>query len=115
MDTKTIQEDRLTAVHRLREKYNAVVVLKGAGTLVADEEGTGLVSAGNPGMASGGMGDLLTGVIAGLVAQGMSPGAAARAGACLHAVAGDAAAASRGERGLLAADLLPWITRLVNR
>ena len=115
VDTKTIQEDRLNAVHRLREKYNAVVVLKGAGTLVADEEGTGLVSAGNPGMASGGMGDLLTGVIAGLVAQGMPLGAAARAGACLHAVAGDAAAASGGERGLLAADLLPWIPRLINR
>jgi NAD(P)H-hydrate epimerase len=64
-------------------------------------------------MASGGMGDVLTGVIAGLLAQGHEPAAAAELGVCLHAAAADAAAAE-GERGLLAADLMPWLRRLAN-
>jgi NAD(P)H-hydrate epimerase len=64
-------------------------------------------------MASGGMGDLLSGIIAALLAQGWSAGMAARLGAVIHAEASDLAAAE-GERGMLASDLLPWIRRLVN-
>jgi NAD(P)H-hydrate epimerase len=65
-------------------------------------------------MASGGMGDVLTGIIAGLIAQGLSLGEAAECGVCLHAAAADSAAAEQGERGLLASDLLPWIQRRAN-
>jgi len=74
----------------------------------------GVCDGGNAGMASGGMGDVLTGVIAGLLAQGLEAGAAAALGVCLHAAAADQAAAGGGERGLLATDLLPWIRRLAN-
>ena len=109
-----VQADRYTAARRLRETYGAVIVLKGAGTVIADEQGLAVVHGGNPGMASGGMGDVLTGVIAGLWAQGRPAAQAARIGACLHAAAGDAAARTGGERGLLAGDLLPWVRHLAN-
>lgn len=110
-----IQADRYAAVRALSERYDAVVVLKGAGTLILEPgQLTGVCDAGNPGMASGGMGDVLTGIIAGLVAQGAGLGEAARAGTCVHARAADLAAAEDGERGMLAGDLLPHLRRLVN-
>ncbi|MDD9818908.1 MAG: NAD(P)H-hydrate dehydratase [Gammaproteobacteria bacterium] len=109
-----VQADRFAAAAELRVRYGGTVVLKGAGTLVADARGMAVLDAGNPGMAVGGMGDLLTGVIAALWAQGLDAGEAARLGVCLHAAAGDAAAAAEGERGLQAADLLPWLRRLAN-
>ena len=65
-------------------------------------------------MATGGMGDVLTGVIAGLLAQGIELHDAACLGVCLHAAAGDAAAKAAGERGLLATDLMSWVRRLAN-
>lgn len=111
--TATIHADRFAAASALHERYGGVVVLKGAGTIVADDGIPTLIAAGNPGMGAGGMGDVLTGVIAGLVAQGAAPGTAARFGALVHAVAGDRAAAA-GERGLLAADLMPHLRALVN-
>jgi NAD(P)H-hydrate epimerase len=92
-----------------------VLVMKGAPTVVASPTGAASINpTGNPGMATAGMGDVLTGVIAGLSAQGFAPPAAARLGVCLHAAAGDEAAADGGERGLLAGDLLPQIRRLGN-
>lgn len=110
-----VQADRLGAVQALQARYGGVIVLKGAGTLIADGARCRLSTAGNPGMASGGMGDVLTGVIAGLCAQGLPPAEAAAAGVLLHGLAGDAAAqAGGGERGLLAADLLPELRRLMN-
>ena len=69
---------------------------------------------GNPGMATGGMGDVLTGTIAGLLAQGLAPFEAAVCGALLHAAAGDDAAREGGERGLLPSDLFPYLRRLAN-
>ncbi|MCX8048980.1 MAG: NAD(P)H-hydrate dehydratase [Methylohalobius sp.] len=110
-----VQKDRFAALAGLIERYGGVSVLKGAGTLI----GTGgqipwVCALGNPGMASGGMGDVLTGVLAGLMAQGLKPLEAARMGVSLHAAAADAAAA-KGERGMLASDLLPWLYRLLNR
>jgi NAD(P)H-hydrate epimerase len=109
-----IEADRFAAARALAERYQAVVVLKGAGSLVADPEGRLAVCPwGNPGMASGGMGDLLTGVVAALLAQGCDAWQAACLGVGLHARAGDAAAA-RGERGLLASDLLPFLRLLGN-
>ncbi len=111
---KEVQADRLTAALAIQQRYGGVCVLKGQNSLIVD----GIAPAaacpfGNPGMASGGMGDVLTGVIAGLWAQGLSPGAAARWGVMLHARAGDVAA-QEGERGLLALDLMPWLRRGVN-
>lgn len=111
--TGEITADRFAAVRSLQKKYGGVIVLKGSGTLVADAAVIHLCSGGNPGMATGGMGDVLTGIIAALIAQGMALNDAARLGVCLHAAAADAAAAD-GERGLLATDLMPWLRKLVN-
>lgn len=113
--TAEIQNDRFTAVRALQLRFGGVCVLKGAGTLVAGANGQiGVCSAGNPGMACGGMGDVLTGVIAGLLAQGFSTTNAASLGVCLHAKAGDKEAENQGERGLLPSDLLPWIRHYAN-
>ena len=106
--------DRLAAVQAIQSRYGGVAVLKGAGTLITDGVRCRLSTAGNPGMASGGMGDVLTGVIAGLCAQGLPLPEAAGAGVLLHGLAGDAAARAGGERGLLASDLLPELHGLVN-
>ncbi|MFN2308797.1 MAG: NAD(P)H-hydrate dehydratase [Gammaproteobacteria bacterium] len=109
-----VQADRPAAAAALQSRYGGVVVLKGAGTLIHDGQRCRLSTAGNPGMASGGMGDLLTGAVAGLRAQGLAPGAAATAAVLLHGLAGEAAARDDGERGLLAGDLLPELRRLAN-
>ena len=110
-----IQRDRFGAVTALQLAYGGITILKGAGTLVAmSDMSLSLCTAGNPGMASGGMGDVLTGVIAGLLAQGIRLQDAACLGVCLHAAAGDAAAKAAGERGLLATDLMSWVRRLAN-
>lgn len=108
-----VQSDRIGSATELQKKYGGVVVLKGAGTVVVDsEEVIGICGEGNPGMASGGMGDVLTGVIAGLLAQGVALNQAARLGVCLHARAGDLAA-EEGQQGLLASDLFPFIRQLL--
>ncbi|UHQ18635.1 NAD(P)H-hydrate dehydratase [Lysobacter sp. KIS68-7] len=113
--TAEVQDDRFGAAHALVEKFGAVVVLKGAGTIVAaPDHRPAVIGAGNPGMAVGGMGDLLTGVIASLRAQGQPAFDAACVGALLHAAAGDEAARDGGERGLLPSDLLPRLRRLSN-
>lgn len=113
--TAEVQADRFAAAAELVRRYQAVVVLKGAGSLVA---GPGrvpvVIGAGNPGMATGGMGDVLSGVIASLLAQGLPAFEASVAGALLHATAGDAAARVDGERGLLPSDLFPHLRRLAN-
>ncbi len=113
-DSKTIQSDRFQSINSLHEKFPGPVVLKGCGTLIADAEGEiFLCDAGNPGMSSGGMGDVLSGVIAGLIAQGIDVNHATKLGVCLHANAGDRAA-SAGERGMMALDLMPHLRNLVN-
>jgi hydroxyethylthiazole kinase-like uncharacterized protein yjeF len=109
-----IQADRFAAVAALTGRFGGVCVLKGAGTLIFDNNGAvDICCAGNPGMASGGMGDVLTGVAAGLMAQGMGLEDAARLGVCLHAQAGDDAA-REGERGMIAGDLIGQLRALVN-
>jgi NAD(P)H-hydrate epimerase len=114
ISTAQVQRDRLAAAQSLVARFEAVVVLKGAGTIVSAPGRTPrLIDAGNPGMAVGGMGDLLTGVIASLRAQGHDAFDAATLGALLHAAAGDRAA-REGERGLLPTDLLPWLRALSN-
>jgi len=114
IDTPDVQRDRLSAAQAIADSHCAVVVLKGAGTVVAaPNELARVIDAGNPGMAVGGMGDMLTGVIVALRAQGLSAFDAAGAGALIHGLAGDAAALS-GERGLLPTDLYPHLRRLCN-
>lgn len=109
-----VQQDRLKAAARIAEKYRAVVVLKGAGSIVAaDGETPAICRHGNPGMAAPGMGDALTGIIAALVAQGLTLSGAARAGVQAHAHAGDRAAKA-GERGLLARDLIAELRAVLN-
>ncbi|HEY4529568.1 MAG TPA: NAD(P)H-hydrate dehydratase [Luteimonas sp.] len=102
-----VQRDRLGSAHALCARFGCVVVLKGAGSVVAAPGGMAwIIAAGNPGMAVGGMGDALTGIIAALRAQGLAAAAAAVGGTLLHAVAGDGAAAAGGARGLLPTDLI---------
>lgn len=113
--TADVQADRFASAASLAVQLDCVVVLKGAGSLVqSGSDSTAVICAGNPGMGTGGMGDLLTGCIAALRAQGFPAAVAARVGALLHAAAGDAAAREDGERGLLPTDLLPWLRRLAN-
>jgi ADP-dependent NAD(P)H-hydrate dehydratase / NAD(P)H-hydrate epimerase len=109
-----VERDRFAAARTLAKRYGAVAVLKGAGSLIADPDGRlDVCPWGNPGMASGGTGDLLTGVIAALLAQGCTAWQAACLGVGLHARAGDRAARA-GERGLLASDLLLPLRYLLN-
>ena len=109
-----IQGDRKAALEALQRRYGGVAVLKGSGSLVSSASGAPwLCSAGNPGMAAAGMGDVLTGIIAALIAQGLSIEAAAAVGVDVHARAGDRAARS-GERGLLASDLVNRIQGFIN-
>lgn len=113
--TREVQADRYAAAQALAERNAATVVLKGAGTIVAAPDAAPrVIGAGNPGMAVGGMGDVLTGVVAALRAQRMEAFEAATTGALLHAVAGDAAMREGGERGLLPSDLMPHLRRLAN-
>jgi NAD(P)H-hydrate epimerase len=112
MRNAEVQRDRVAAAKRLQERYGGVAVLKGAGTLVQGAS-LGLCPHGNPGMASGGTGDVLCGLITGLIAQGLGPEAAAQAGVAAHALAGDRAAAA-GERGMLPSDLLAELRPLLN-
>jgi ADP-dependent NAD(P)H-hydrate dehydratase / NAD(P)H-hydrate epimerase len=113
--TADIQSDRPAAVVALAKRYGGVVVLKGAGTLVqAQGQDLYVCDAGNPGMACGGMGDVLCGIIAALRAQGLDTATAARVGVQVHARAGDAAAIQGGERGLLPSDLMHSIRVLAN-
>ncbi len=112
--TSTIQDDRFAAARALQIRFGNVCVLKGAGTLIAGPNNSiSICSSGNPGMACGGMGDVLTGVIAGLLAQGLSIYDAASAGAYIHGKAADQAALE-GERGLLPSDLMPWLRHYAN-
>jgi len=109
-----IQEDRLRAVDELSNKYGGTIVLKGAGSLVLSQGGPPwITTSGNPGMASPGMGDVLTGVIAAFLAQGMSIEQAGTFGVEIHARAGDAAS-KMGQRGLIASDVLRELRPLVN-
>jgi NAD(P)H-hydrate epimerase len=115
-NAKAVQEDRLAALDALLERYGGTVVLKGAGTLVATAGAVpGLCERGNPGMATPGAGDVLTGVIAGILAQCRDAALAARVGVWVHAMAGDSAARNGGERGLLASDIARELRTWVNR
>ncbi len=110
-----IEADRIAAAGEIARRFGGVCVLKGGGTIVAmaGEELPSLCDRGNPGLASGGTGDVLTGIIVSLLAQGLAPRDAARLGVFLHATAADRAVGN-GERGLLASDLFAPLRELVN-
>ena len=110
-----VQSDRVMASGRLVEQTGAVVVLKGAGTLVAAPGRVpGICANGNPGMAAPGMGDVLTGAIAAMLAQCGDPRLAARAGVLAHALAGDEVAMRGGARGMLALEVADALRHWVN-
>ena len=114
-DTAAINRARLKSAQAISKRYGGVCVLKGAGSLVTrGQRDVSVCLAGNPGMASGGMGDLLAGLLGGLLAQGLGLDIAAKVGVQIHASAADLAARPSGERGLVASDLLPYVQRLVN-
>ncbi len=104
-----IEQDRFASVTAIQSQYNGIVLLKGAGTLVASADDCAISTTGNPGMATGGMGDVLAGVIAGLLAQGLSLKEAAQQGAYHHGLAADRAVQKKAERGLLASDLMSYL------
>lgn len=111
-----VQADRFSAARRLRDAFGGTLVLKGAGTLVmgGGRRPPGVCSQGNPGMASGGSGDVLAGMVAAFLARGLAADDAAEVAVCLHAAAGDVAARA-GEQGMLASDLIAAIRPTLNQ
>jgi NAD(P)H-hydrate epimerase len=113
-ETREINLDRFASIASIQQKFGGAVILKGAGSLVLGESGiTGVVTDGNPGMATGGMGDVLSGILGALIAQGLSVEEAAQLGATLHANAADLAAEKVGQPGLLATDVIPYVSQLL--
>lgn len=111
-DTATILKDRVASVQRCATRFRAVVALKGASTLVCDGRGrepslpVSINTTGNPGMATGGSGDVLTGVVGALLARGLDAFDACRAGVFIHGRAGDMAAEQTGHAGLIAGEIV---------
>jgi NAD(P)H-hydrate epimerase len=114
--THAVQTDRLGVAADFVERHPVTLVLKGARTIIADRSGVLTInSTGNPGMATAGTGDVLTGMIAGLIAQGYPPDQAARFGAYLHGLAGDLAATEVGDVGFIAGDLIQRIPAAITK
>jgi ADP-dependent NAD(P)H-hydrate dehydratase / NAD(P)H-hydrate epimerase len=110
MKIKDIQKDRKAAAIKAAKKFKCIVVLKGYKTVIANRFGKTVINpTGNDGMASGGVGDVLTGIIAGLIGQGMNLFDAAVAGVYIHGAAGDLAAKDKGRRSMIASDLVEKI------
>jgi NAD(P)H-hydrate epimerase len=111
-----VEKDRIAAVRQAASEFGAIVLLKGASTLVGEQQGpVSLNLSGNPGMATAGCGDVLAGTIAAMHGIGLEPRSAAEVGAFIHGVAGDRAADAKGMDGLIARDVmehLPVAVRL---
>jgi len=116
MTVEEVQTDRMGVAKDLATKWNKTIALKGANTVIASPEGKVKTSPiANPGLASAGTGDVLTGAIAGLVAQGLSLFDAAACGVYLHAEAGEMVKARLGDAGMIASDLLPELPQVIKR
>ena len=126
--TAEVQRDRFAAVAKLQAQWGGVCLLKGLGSLVCyplgksgsgsdigTDVGTDICTEGNPGMATGGMGDVLSGMIGGFIAQGLTLADSLRLAVCVHGESADLAAEQRGERGLLATDILEYMGTLINQ
>ena len=106
-DTKYVCEEKINVAKNFAKKYNIILILKGAGTVIAAPDGLVFInSSGNQGMASGGTGDVLTGIIAGFATQGYMPNISAIIGVYTHGAAGDAVARKKGFAGLIASDII---------
>lgn len=115
VDSQTIANDRVKAIKQLQLQFGGTCLLKGQASLICGPaQQLARLDCGNPGMASGGMGDVLSGIIAALMAQGLSGFSAASIGGWLHSTAADRQAALQGERGLLATAILPHLPHLLN-
>ncbi|GAB4264276.1 NAD(P)H-hydrate dehydratase [Thermincola ferriacetica] len=111
--TEEVQNNRIEVAREFAANWRVNVVLKGTETVIAGVDGSLFVnSTGNPGMATGGSGDVLTGVIAGLIGQGLAPVRAAAAGVFIHGYAGDLGALEKGQAGLLAGDILNLLPKV---
>lgn len=112
-DVKFIRKNRITVAKKFSNYYNACVVLKGAGTVIAERGKSCVNRTGNAGMATAGSGDVLTGVIAGFLTQGLKVFDAARLSVYVHGLAGDLAAKEKGEISLIASDILEKIPEAI--
>jgi hydroxyethylthiazole kinase-like uncharacterized protein yjeF len=111
-----IQENRIESARSFSQKWGVITVLKGSNTVVAMPDGyVSVNTTGNPGMSTAGSGDVLTGVIAGLLGQGLCPREAAIAGVYLHGMAGDMAAERLGQHGMIAGDITEQLPFAINR
>jgi len=116
LPSDAVLRDRIRVVQRTAADLRATLVLKMARTLVGDPTGgVAVVPTGNPGMGTGGAGDILTGLIAGMIARGVEPLLAARAGAYVHGLAGDLAAERLGQEAMIAGDLLECLPEAIRR
>ena len=115
ISVEEVQKERLEVARGFARDYEVILVLKGSRTVIADPGGEIFINpTGNPGMASGGTGDVLTGMIGGFLAQGLPPLEAAKLGVYLHGLAGDYAAFQKGERGIAATDLVELAPAVLN-
>ena len=111
-DIDYILNNQLDVTREIAQKYGIVVVLKGARTIIANKEGEAYINVGdNSGMATGGSGDVLTGIICSLIAQGADNFSAAITGVYIHSLAGDLARDIKGERGMIAGDILSQVSQ----
>jgi len=116
LEVAEIQKNRIKLAKAFAKKYNVVTVLKGHRTIVASANGTTYINkTGNPGMASGGCGDVLTGIIASLLGQGMSAPEAAKFGVYIHGLMADVVAKEKGESSLIATDLLKVLPQVLKK
>jgi NAD(P)H-hydrate epimerase len=115
--TALVQADRLQACARLLETFGATTVLKGSGTLIAEpgEAPFAINTRGHPGMASAGMGDVLSGIIGALLGQGMAPFAAARSAVFIHALCAEACSVEQDANSLIASDIIDALPRVLHR
>lgn len=111
---ESINTDRLGSCYKLWQKFGGVVLLKGAGTIVCDGNRLSIINEGSPALATGGSGDLLTGIIASLIAQGLGLEMGVIVGACIHARAGAICGQKEGVIGTLPLDVSKYVRELVN-
>lgn len=109
-----VEQNRYKSAQMLADKYGGACVLKGPGTIVNNQLGMFVCADGNPGMGTAGMGDVLSGALGGLIAQGMDCSQASIYGVCVHSAAADIVAKRDGQRGMIASDLFPILRQLVN-
>lgn len=112
-NTAVVQQNRFDAVAEIQKQYGGVVILKGAGTLICDGERIWVAKVGNPGLATAGSGDVLAGIVAALIAQGLRLCDAAALAVCVHGEAGDSLAKEQGQYSLAASDLIPWVRKIL--